>query len=554
MKTTLLAWLLFACATIATQAQTIEWIKKQDVYVDNNAFPGIYIVNSPTIALADSVVFTASEVYDSTIYSNITVIRRNDYAGNVGWRKELRSNSTTTNPFAVTSFLIGADAGQNAVITGRFKDFLLLGGDTIFNLSGINTFLLKIDGAGNVVWVQQVPMDVSADMDAAGNIYLTGTFSGTTTIGNQVISNTINQSSEIYIAKLNPAGQVQWIRTAGTGNNEQVYSIKVSPAGEAVIYGTVVNGATFRGAGAGNNYTIPDSGTFVVKYNTAGTINWGKVITGASSSVGSMDVDDTGNIYLFGYLWSADLVFDNLVLQKDTSKFMQYFIAKADGNGNWLWVNKLSMEGHYARVIRMVVGKEIYLTGSFVDTLRMAQQISYSEFGSTFIAGYDAGGNESWLKTLHGSSANAGLHLAVHEKDLFVSGFFYDSLYTQVDTIVSPLGKQPWCPMGVNDTWLAKFSTPVTTAINKQLTKNLRQLYLYPNPATETLTIEAELEKPQPVTLKLLNMLGQELQTVRLGEQQNVQHQLQVQHLPKGMYLLQLQAGAETVTQRVVVE
>src|SRR5690606_39882727 len=46
-----------------------------------------------------------------------------------------------------------------------------------------------------------------------GEIYMTGEFTGTLSIGGQTLSS--NRMKEVFIAKYNPSGELLWVRTGG---------------------------------------------------------------------------------------------------------------------------------------------------------------------------------------------------------------------------------------------------------------------------------------------------------------------------------------------------
>src|SRR5437868_7074772 len=72
-------------------------------------------------------------------------------------------------------------------------------------------------------WMEQgggVSIDEAADIsiDAAGNTYATGYFTGTATFGvspNPTFTVSSSGTTDIYLAKLNSAGLYQWVVKAG---------------------------------------------------------------------------------------------------------------------------------------------------------------------------------------------------------------------------------------------------------------------------------------------------------------------------------------------------
>ncbi|HYH15514.1 MAG TPA: T9SS type A sorting domain-containing protein [Flavisolibacter sp.] len=81
-----------------------------------------------------------------------------------------------------------------------------------------------------------------------------------------------------------------------------------------------------------------------------------------------------------------------------------------------------------------------------------------------------------------------------------------------------------------------------------------QQFSLYPNPASQKVTIKAELTKPQAATIKLINMLGQVVSTVSLPINNKVNYQLPLNKLAKGIYVVQLETETGMQAQRLVIQ
>jgi hypothetical protein len=77
----------------------------------------------------------------------------------------------------------------------------------------------------------------SAATDASGNVFVTGYFEGSTlTLG----SNTLSAVAEnIYVAKLDPAGNVLWAVSFGGSNTASGNGITVDSAGDAIVIGNL---------------------------------------------------------------------------------------------------------------------------------------------------------------------------------------------------------------------------------------------------------------------------------------------------------------------------
>lgn len=77
-----------------------------------------------------------------------------------------------------------------------------------------------------------------------------------------------------------------------------------------------------------------------------------------------------------------------------------------------------------------------------------------------------------------------------------------------------------------------------------------------PNPASSSATLSFAIKEQRETTIRLYNMLGQQVATVyegtpQAGEQQTAQ--VDVSSLPSGTYFLRLRADGKTETRRVTV-
>ncbi|MDR3678719.1 MAG: T9SS type A sorting domain-containing protein [Flavipsychrobacter sp.] len=77
-------------------------------------------------------------------------------------------------------------------------------------------------------------------------------------------------------------------------------------------------------------------------------------------------------------------------------------------------------------------------------------------------------------------------------------------------------------------------------------------VYVVPNPASDVAIVTYENVNAVSTTLRITNMLGQEVYTQQLGQQQNGDVTIPVKHLPAGIYLVSLQSGNKIITQQLV--
>jgi hypothetical protein len=134
-------------------------------------------------------------------------------------------------------------------------------------------------------------------LDSLSNAYITGSFSGTTTIGGQTL--TSNGATDIFIAKLSSNGNLVWAKSFGSVSLDYSFDIDCEPEGNFFITGGFRQTMTLQ-----PNTTLSSTGgfdLFTAKFNTNGDCLWAKTATGTSSEYGNEIVTTfNGNVAVIG--------------------------------------------------------------------------------------------------------------------------------------------------------------------------------------------------------------------------------------------------------------
>lgn len=78
--------------------------------------------------------------------------------------------------------------------------------------------------------------------DAAGNLYLAGTYVGTPAFGSTVATNL--GETDVFLAKYDPAGNLLWLRTLQSAGFDAASALVVEPSGRCTLTGTFGGGLT----------------------------------------------------------------------------------------------------------------------------------------------------------------------------------------------------------------------------------------------------------------------------------------------------------------------
>ena len=152
---------------------------------------------------------------------------------------------------------------------------------------------------------------------------------------------------DIFLAKYNGEGDLLWVRSAGSAEQDLGHGVSALPDGTCVIsgaYGGNTASCTF-GYGQPNQTILPEIGKFdvyVAKYDGQGTLQWAKWAGGPAEDY-SHDIALTadGSVYVAGQFWGPSITFGHgLPTQTTLSKLPEdpgLFLARYDTNGVFQW-------------------------------------------------------------------------------------------------------------------------------------------------------------------------------------------------------------------------
>jgi chitodextrinase len=275
------------------------------------------------------------------------------------------------------AFSVAVDSNENVYVTGSTNGNL--GGQT--SSGGTDAFVARYDSSGNMVWTRllgnaTLTYGYAVAVAASGNVYISGVTRGT--LGGQANAGI----QDMFVAKYNASGTVQWVRMAGSSVFDYCYGVAVD--GSENVY---VSGSSY-GDFDGHLNTDGTGSTedlFLIKYDSAGAKQWSVFHGGAGNDVTyGMAVDSGGNIYINGNT-NADL--DGQV----NSGGHDSVLLKYNSAGVRQWTRMLgTSSGEYARGMAVDSGNNAFITGFTSGNL---DGVTNSGGNDGFIVMYDASGN-----------------------------------------------------------------------------------------------------------------------------------------------------------------
>ncbi|MCC3156832.1 hypothetical protein LJ737_06270 [Hymenobacter sp. 15J16-1T3B] len=139
--------------------------------------------------------------------------------------------------------------------------------------------------------------------DAAGNLYVAGIFTTTTSVGGTVLPN--QGGNDGYVAKFTPTGALDWVVPFSTPGNEGVYAVAVDAAGNVFVTGHFTNAIALGNGVTLSNSSGTSSRLFVVRFSPQGIAQWAQQSSASGVSAQAIGLDATGSVYVSGLYTST---------------------------------------------------------------------------------------------------------------------------------------------------------------------------------------------------------------------------------------------------------
>jgi hypothetical protein len=394
--------------------------------------------------------------------------------------------------------------------------------------------------------------------DAYGNSYLTGHFSSPTiTFGNITLTNSdnINQTSDIFMTKYDPNGNVIWAKRFGVSNNGEVGSqISVDKSGNIYITGNYGQYTVFGSFGLNNNSgSNGNNNMFVTKCDSGGNVIWAKGVFGEDPIAQSIIVNAIGELYIVGY-FSSYINLDNIVLATGAINYTSdMFIAKYNTYGKVIWAkNYGGTDGaDVSYDICLDASYNFYITGWFeskninFNGIKITNTDTVSTLTrDIFVVKFDSTCTALWAINTGTLDHEAGFGICSDtNNNLYVTGFFAGSGITFGNDVLFNFGSYT-----SEDIYIAKLSSQSATNISTKFPVKTN-IFVYPNPFTSQTTISFNKEIKN-ATIKITDVLGKEVRSINFSGKEII---IEKGELKAGIYFMQVISENEMIANEKIV-
>ena len=314
--------------------------------------------------------------FGSTSLTNTTVssfsdifLARYDAAGNLTWARGAGVEFAHDEGTAVA-----VDGAGNVLVAGR-SVLETFAGVPVANAGRI--LVAKFTSAGSEVWAwkagsysggnQDTATGVAAD--GAGNVYVTGTFqSPLAAFDGGTLTNRGN--ADLFLAKLNSAGALQWARQAGGAGEDTASGVAVLADGTVYVAGATGGAGSFSPTHSVTSLAGAFTDGFVAKYASDGSVTWVRQFGGAGvAAARGVAVDLAGTVHVTGY-FSGTAAFGTNTLAGIVGSY-DAFLARLDGSGTFAFAQQAGgadLSGDFGLGVGVDGAGNSLITGYFSGT------------------------------------------------------------------------------------------------------------------------------------------------------------------------------------------
>lgn len=351
------------------------------------------------------------------------------------WVKSIGGTITENGTHSAT------DVSENLYITGSFEGTVDFdpgaGSHKLTAIGNKDIYIVKLDSKGNFIWAKSMgssgdDMASSVTVDKFGDAYLTGNFEGTVDFdpseGFYLL--TSNGSSDIFLQKLNPDGNIIWALSMGGTSDDYGGIVKTDEEANVYLLQSFSEKADLNpGRGQTLFASHGSQDISIQKLTPSGLMVWVKAFGGGGFDRGNdMVIDEMGNIFITGS-FQGEMDFDpgDGFVSRYSNGYSDVFTQKFYADGSFAWVKCIggAKGSDVGNSLKLDSQGNIYTIGNFdgeiiysksADTNPEIPKVILSEGGiDIYVQKLDQSGNIDWLKSIGGKYNDFGKEIYTDE-------------------------------------------------------------------------------------------------------------------------------------------
>lgn len=303
-----------------------------------------------------------------------------DRTGNKIWTKQIGVATKNTNGAAIV-----VDSSDNIYATGTTAGNF----DGNTGIGTTDALILKYDTNGNKLWSKQIgvagvqTLGYSIALDSGSNILISGQ-SGGGLEGNTKIGSNYDG----FLLKYDNSGTKLWAKQIGVASADTKSEVLAIDSSDNVFVAGITSG------GLDGNTLVGTGDLYLSKYDSNGNRLWTKQTgaAGASSFVGNMTLDSSGNPYIVG---TTSGNFDGSTKNGNQDAY----VINYDSDGNKKWVKLIGASGATTggKGIRVDSSGNIFVSGGVQGGLDGNTATGSSD---AYVTKLDSSRNKIWTKQI----------------------------------------------------------------------------------------------------------------------------------------------------------
>ena len=196
---------------------------------------------------------------------------------------------------------VALDAQGNAYVGGYSGGSGTFGGLSLTNATGRDILVAKFTPAGKVAWLSEGFGSTNAMAheiicDRAGNVWAAGMFKGTLKLGDRTV--TSHGDNDLLITSLSPDGKRLWTQTGGSPKVDYGLGVACDQSGNSYLTGEFSETAEIAGTSL---TSLGSTDIYIAKFDRQGALQWLQQGGGdKGDNAYTMVADAQGNLYFSG--------------------------------------------------------------------------------------------------------------------------------------------------------------------------------------------------------------------------------------------------------------